>query len=107
MRRRRFGLFQGVSSRTLMDPLLGLRRPMVIFMRLDLPAPLGPKRPVMPGWTSTVTSLTAMTSPYHRESWLASRTAMLGTSHARVFPRQEDPADEGESDDDQRAPHHG
>src|SRR5262245_26350376 len=51
------------STRTL--PLLGLVRPVMSFMKVDLPAPLGPSSPVMPGGTVTVTSLSPITCPYH------------------------------------------
>ena len=40
-------------------------------MNVDLPAPLGPSRPVMPGGTDTVTSLRPMTWPYHFDTWSA------------------------------------
>ena len=35
------------------------------FMNVDLPAPFGPRSPVMPGGTFTVTSFRPMTWPYH------------------------------------------
>src|SRR5215207_7694384 len=38
------------------------------FMNVDLPAPFGPSRPVMPGGTLTVTSFRPITWPYHLET---------------------------------------
>ena len=43
--------------------------------RVVLPAPLGPSRPVIPGYTSKETSLTATTLPNHFET---SSTRMIG-----------------------------
>ena len=37
-------------------------------MKVDLPAPFGPSRPVMPGGTLTVTSFRPITWPYHFET---------------------------------------
>ena len=37
-------------------------------MKVDLPAPLGPSSPVMPGGTETLTSFRPMTWPYHFET---------------------------------------
>src|SRR5436190_15329010 len=37
-------------------------------MKVDLPAPFGPSRPVTPGGTETLTSLRPMTWPYHFET---------------------------------------
>ena len=48
-----------------MPPLLGLSWPVMSFMNVDLPAPFGPSRPVMPGGTVSVTSFRPMTCPYH------------------------------------------
>jgi hypothetical protein len=44
------------SPRTVIAPLLGLSCPVTSFMNVDLPAPLGPSRPVIPGGTLTLTS---------------------------------------------------
>ena len=41
---------------------------MISFMNVDLPAPLGPSSPVIPGGTVTVTSLRPITWPYHFET---------------------------------------
>src|SRR5688500_405513 len=46
-------------------------------MNVDLPAPLGPNSPVMPGGTDTVTSLRPMTWPYHFETCSAVTMAAL------------------------------
>ena len=51
------GLPQIGSPSTRIAPLLGLSCPVISFMNVDLPAPFGPSRPVMPGGTMTVTSL--------------------------------------------------
>ena len=50
-------------------PVDGARKPDIIAIRVDLPAPLGPSRPVTPGPMVIVTSLTATTLRYHRETW--------------------------------------
>ena len=47
------------------------------FMNVDLPAPFGPSRPVMPGGTSTLTSFRPMTCPYHLETWSAATMGAL------------------------------
>ena len=47
------------------------------FMNVDLPAPFGPSRPVIPGGTFTVTSLSPMTCPYQRETCSAETTGSL------------------------------
>ena len=39
-----------------------------MWISVDLPAPLGPSRPVTPGPIVMVTSLTATTLPYQRET---------------------------------------
>src|SRR4029078_5700746 len=43
-------------------------------MNVDLPAPLGPRRPVMPGGTLTLTSLRPITWPYHFDTCSAATT---------------------------------
>ena len=43
------------------EPELGVSRPRTMRMVVDLPAPLGPKKPVTrPGWTTKETSSTAI-----------------------------------------------
>ena len=49
--------------------------PEAIRRKDDFPAPLGPRRPVIPGGMSTVTSFSPITSPYHRERL---RQVMIG-----------------------------
>ena len=46
----------------------GARKPDIMWRSVVLPAPFGPSRPVMPAATSKVTSLTATTLPYQRET---------------------------------------
>src|SRR5690606_25717941 len=53
-------------------PLEGARNPAIRWRSVDLPAPLGPSRPVTPGPIVMVTSLTATTLPYQRETWESS-----------------------------------
>src|SRR3954464_9960687 len=55
-------------------PFEGARNPAIMWMRVDLPAPLGPSRPVTPGPIVMVTPLTATTLPYHRETTRSWRT---------------------------------
>src|SRR5580765_4567198 len=56
----------------------GRRRPASMCRRVDLPAPFGPSRPVIPDPRLKLMSLTATTLPYQRETrsrtigWLAS-----------------------------------
>ena len=56
-----------VPSR-LTSPADGARKPAIMWSRVVLPAPFGPSSPVMPGPTSKLTSLTATTLPYQRET---------------------------------------
>ena len=50
-------------------PVEGARNPDISAISVDLPAPFGPSRPVTPGPIVIVTSLTATTLRYHRETW--------------------------------------
>ena len=49
-------------------PVEGDKKPAIMWISVDLPAPLGPKSPVTPGPIRMVTSLTATTFPNHRET---------------------------------------
>src|SRR6185503_7685049 len=77
MRWKSAGLPQIGSPRIRTVPLLGLSWPVISFMNVDLPAPLGPSKPVMPGGTATVTSLSPDTCPYHFDRCSA---AIIGVS---------------------------
>ena len=57
----------GAPSRVTV-PAEGARKPAIMWIRVDLPAPLGPSSPVTPGPIVIVTSLTATTLPNHRET---------------------------------------
>jgi hypothetical protein len=46
----------------------GARKPAIIEITVDLPAPLGPSRPVTPGPMVIDTSFTATTLPNHRDT---------------------------------------
>ena len=61
-------------------PVEGARKPPIMWIRVDLPAPLGPSRPVTPGPIVIVTSLTATTLPNQRETW-----SMLSVVTVRTF----------------------
>ena len=50
-------------------PVEGARKPPIMLMRVDFPAPFGPSRPVTPGPIVMVMSLTATTLPNQRETW--------------------------------------
>ena len=50
------------------SPRDGGRKPAIMCMIVDLPAPFGPSRPVTPGSMDMVTSLTATTLPYQRDT---------------------------------------
>ena len=62
---------------TITLPEEGARKPAIMCRMVDLPAPLGPSRPVMPPSSPKVTSLTATTLPYQRE---ALATSTVGAS---------------------------
>ena len=52
---------------TVTVPRDGARKPAIMCSSVVLPAPLGPSRPVTPGPSVMLTSLTATTLPYQRE----------------------------------------
>ena len=52
----------------------GASCPVTSFMNVDLPAPLGPSRPVTPRGIATLTSFRPDTSPYHFERCSATTT---------------------------------
>jgi hypothetical protein len=54
--------------RSCTSPWLGRSCPAASLRKVDLPAPFGPRRPVTPGGTVTLTSLSAMTGPYQRDA---------------------------------------
>src|SRR6266478_3383774 len=60
---------------TLPLPEEGGSRPSRIFNNVDLPAPLGPSKPMRPGFNDRVTSVSARKSPYQRDTW---RNSMSG-----------------------------
>ena len=66
-----------------MFPWLGLSCPVISFMNVDLPAPLGPSRPVIPGGIDTVTLFRPLTCPYHLDTPSA-RTS--GGPEGTAFP---------------------
>jgi len=53
------------SPSTAIAPLLGFSCPVITFMKVDLPAPFGPSRPVIPCGSVTDTSFSPITWPYH------------------------------------------
>ena len=65
----------GLPSR-LTSPSEGFVRPAIMRSRVVFPAPFGPSKPVMPGYTCRDTSLTATTLPNHLEM---PRTSMVGS----------------------------
>src|SRR5258708_35998576 len=77
MRKYADGLSQIGSPRTVMLPLLGLSCPVMSFINVDLPAPLGPRSPVMPCGTVSVTSFRPMTCPYHFDRCSVATTLVL------------------------------
>src|SRR5215475_1693016 len=58
-------------------PCDGGRKPAIMCSTVVLPAPFGPSRPVTPGPSAIVTSLTATTLPYHRDT-AARSIALIG-----------------------------
>src|SRR5690606_23641207 len=64
-------------------PVDGARKPPIMLMRVDFPAPLGPSRPVTPGPMVMVMSLTATTWPNQRETWSMERVLMDGAHSLR------------------------
>src|SRR5579864_4563832 len=66
---------------TLACPLVGGMRPSRILIRVDLPAPLAPTRPVTPGATVTVSPSSAVMFPgYTLVSIFVSMTALAWTA---------------------------
>ncbi len=64
---------QAGAPRSFTSPWLGASWPAASFRNVDLPAPFGPRSPVTPGETLTVTSLSAITDPYQRDARVNSR----------------------------------
>ena len=61
------------------SPLVGSNRPLSIRMVVDLPAPLGPRKPkISPRLTSKLMLSTAMKSPKCRERFLTTMAFRLG-----------------------------
>ncbi len=58
--------------------MFGFIWPVTSFMKVDLPAPFGPRRPVMPLSIARETSFRPRTFPYHFERFFASMTALTG-----------------------------
>ena len=62
-------------------PLEGVRKPVIIFMVVDLPAPLGPRKPsTSPRSTLKDTSSTAMIGPKRR---VKARTSIIVSMSSR------------------------
>ena len=57
-------------------PVDGARKPDIIAINVDLPAPFGPSSPVTPGPMVIETSLTATTLRYHRDTCSIRRVFM-------------------------------
>ena len=74
MRRYAAGLPHIGAPSTRTAPLLGRSWPVTSLRNVDLPAPFGPSRPLMPGGSETVTSLRPMTWPYHFDTASATTT---------------------------------
>jgi hypothetical protein len=66
------GLRQAGVPPTVSVPRDGARNPAIMCSRVVLPAPFGPSRPVTPGPSVMLTSLTATTLPYQRETFTTS-----------------------------------
>src|SRR5579864_1813302 len=64
---------------TVSSPRDGGRKPEIMCMMVDLPAPFGPRRPVTPGPMDIVTSLTATTLPYQRDTLRSSIVIRIGS----------------------------
>ena len=72
-----------LADRSVTSPCDGRSSPAIMWSSVDLPAPLGPSRPVTPGPSANETSLTATTLPYQRETSLSSMAgAQLGVAAA-------------------------
>ena len=76
------GLPQIGSPSTRIVPWLGFSCPVISFMKVLLPAPFGPSRPVTPGGMATVTSLRPLTWPYHLDRCSACTSVGLATGRA-------------------------
>src|SRR6476660_3233746 len=88
-------------------PFEGARKPPIMWMSVDLPAPLGPSRPVTPGPTVIVTPLTATTLPYHRETSRSSRTLTVTPDRPRADRSFGARLPEPQVEEGQRAGHDG
>src|SRR5690349_20107335 len=82
------GLRHVGAPSTVSVPREGARNPDIMCSRVVLPAPFGPSRPVTPGPSVMVTSLTATTMPYHRETCCRS-TVLNSGGHLPVTQQQE------------------
>src|SRR5688572_23104770 len=72
------------NPHTTADPPLGCRKPVSIFMVVDFPAPLGPRKPsTVPGSTRKLTPSTAVIGPKCLERFLISIMADLGATSGR------------------------
>jgi hypothetical protein len=63
------------SPSSVTAPVEGAKKPAIMWIKVDLPAPLGPSSPVTPGPIRMVTSLTATTFPNQRDT--CARLSML------------------------------
>src|SRR5262245_2075780 len=72
------GVCQGDRPATVTVPADGRSSPEIRCSRVDLPAPLGPRRPVTPAPSWIEMSLTATTLPYQRDTWSSEMAGAVG-----------------------------
>src|SRR3954453_2592066 len=72
----------------------GRRSPASMWRSVDLPAPLGPRRPVIPAAIPKLMSLTATTLPYHRET----RSRRIGGDGSAAVGLRDESAAAGRGD---------
>ena len=69
---KQYGEQLALNDVTLTLPEVGGMKQVMIFISVDLPAPLGPSSPTIPLLIESVTSLRASCSPYCLVIWLIS-----------------------------------
>src|SRR5947199_10378958 len=84
----RAGLFHAARPRTRTDPWLGRSCPVASCNSVDLPAPLGPSRPVTPAGTRSVSLFRPMTLPYHFDTPSNSMIGVMVIHHEAHEPHE-------------------
>src|SRR3954447_5016688 len=83
------GLSQTSRPRTRTVPWLGRSCPVASCRSVDLPAPLGPSRPVTPAGMCSVSLFSPMTFPYHLETPSNAMIGVISFFHHETHERHE------------------